>query len=330
MSVGISISFGVGNIETKQKRKKGKSYVAFPESYCVVDIETTGFSSKYDGILELSAIKVKNREVISKFSVLTNPEHYSFDINGQPLYVDAFITELTGITNNMVKDAPTFQDVCGDFLDFIGNDIIVGHNVNFDINFIYDKLLESGLEPLKNDYCDMLKMSKLSLRELGNHKLQTIAEFFGLNTDNAHRGLTDCFTTYSCFEKLREYVFSNEIDLSAYTPKGIDLRKLTTDKTDFDINNPFYDRVFVFTGKLDNMERSKAAQIVIDFGGHCENNVTVKTNYLVLGNNDYCKAIKDGKSNKLKKAESLILKGQDLKIIPEDIFLGFVNTSINA
>ena len=72
------------------------------------------------------------------------------------------------------------------------------------------------------------------------------------------------------------------------------------------------------------MIRREAAQLVVNCGGICENSVTKRTNFLILGNNDYCKSIKDGKSNKHKKAESLSLAGQDIEIIPEAVFYDLV------
>lgn len=88
----------------------------------------------------------------------------------------------------------------------------------------------------------------------------------------------------------------------------------------FDPSHPLYGKVCVFTGTLEKMTRKDAMQLVADLGGINGDSVTKKTNYLILGNNDYCPLIKDGKSNKQKKAESLILNGADLAILPENTF----------
>ena len=80
----------------------------------------------------------------------------------------------------------------------------------------------------------------------------------------------------------------------------------------------------VFTGTLEKMSRKDAMQLVVDFGGSVGDNVTKKTNYLILGNNDFCQSIKDGKSNKQKKAEDLILKGHDIEILSENVFYDLV------
>lgn len=92
----------------------------------------------------------------------------------------------------------------------------------------------------------------------------------------------------------------------------------------FDENHPLFGKVCVFTGTLEKMQRKEVMQLVADLGGIPGDNITKKTNYLVLGNNDYCKTIKDGKSTKQKKAEKLILDGADLQIIPEEVFYELV------
>ena len=92
-----------------------------------------------------------------------------------------------------------------------------------------------------------------------------------------------------------------------------------------DPSNPLFGKVCVFTGTLEKMVRKDAMQLVANLGGINADNVTKKTNYLVLGNNDYCSSIKDGKSSKQKKAEKLKLSGQDIEIIPENVFYDIVS-----
>ena len=102
-------------------------------------------------------------------------------------------------------------------------------------------------------------------------------------------------------------------------------KDIVTDNTDFDITHPLYGKLCVFTGTLEKMSRKEAMQIVVDFGGEVGNSVTKKTNYLILGNNDYCPSIKNGKSTKQTKAESLKLLGQDIDIISENVFYDMVS-----
>lgn len=306
----------------KPKRNKGKSLLEFPNEYVVIDVETTGLNPSYDFIIELSAVKIKNNAIIDTFSTLVKPDEVLYeDESPNKYYVDDFITELTGITNEMLKNAPCISDVLEQFLSFVGNNIIIGHNVNFDINFIYDDTLEILNRDFSNDFVDLLRISRKVFPDFEDHKLSTLADNFKVEVERSHRAEDDCITTFKCFEFCRNYVEKNQIDIQPYyVGKHLNLNEIHANVTEFDEVHPLYKKHVVFTGTLEKMSRKDAAQIVANFGGILENGVTKKTNYLVLGNNDYCKTIKDGKSTKQKKAETLILKGQDLQIIPEDIF----------
>ncbi len=325
MSIGTSISLYGTEIEQPQKyiRNKGKNLLEFPSEYVVIDIETTGLSPKYDDIIELSALKISDNKIIDEFSTLVKPTATFIDDNLKECYVDDFITELTGITNDMLENAPEFTAVIKQFLTFIGENIIVGHNVNFDINFIYDRTLECVDIKFQNNYCDLLRISRILFPDFDNHKLSTLSKEFGIEQEKAHRGSADCKTTFLCYEYCKSYVIKNNIDLNEKTKK-VSLKEMTSNNTHFDTSHPLYHKVCVFTGKLERLSRVDAAQLVLDFGGTCGNTVTKQTNYLILGNNDYCSTIKDGKSSKQKKAERLILSGQDLQIISEDVFYDMI------
>lgn len=310
-------------ISEKICRKKGNSLLSFPKEYVVIDIETTGLSPKWDDIIELSAIKISNTEVVGEYSTLVKPEGSFLDDDGNELYVNEFTTELTGITHEMLITAPTIEEVLSPFMDFVGDSVVVGHNVNFDINFIYDNLKRLNDKEFRNNYCDLLRICRRLFPDYSNHKLSTIADNFSIIQERSHRGLADCYTAFKCFEYCRKYCEKNDIDLSPFE-KNLDLTKTKAQGDDFKKDSPLYNKVCVFTGKLELMTRADAAQLVLNIGGKCENNVTQKTNCLILGNNDYCSSIKYGKSSKQKKAESLILKGFDIQIMPEDVFYNII------
>ena len=99
-------------------------------------------------------------------------------------------------------------------------------------------------------------------------------------------------------------------------------KDISSSKTDFDENHPLFDKICVFTGTLDKLLRKDAMQIVVDLGGKCADNVTKKTNYLILGATDYRK--RDDKSNKQKKAEQFQLSGLDIETISENVFYDMV------
>ena len=120
----------------------------------------------------------------------------------------------------------------------------------------------------------------------------------------------DCKMTHEVLCGLKKIIEENHVDLSPHRFPQIDLRTLQPDPTKFVQDHILYGRNCVFTGKLERFSRKEAAQIVLNIGGHCENNVTKNTNFLVVGNFDYCSNVKGNKTGKLKKAEGLILKGR--------------------
>lgn len=177
-----------------ERKFKGQSLYAFPADYTVVDIETGGLSPGVCDIIEVSALKVRNDAAVDTFSSLIKP--------CEP--IGWFITDLTGITNEMLADAPEPADVLGRFYDFVGKDIIIGHNVHFDVNFLYDKLwLHNGLV-LDNDFVDTLRLARKALPYLSNHRQTTVAAYYGLSTQGAHRALRDCEICHQCYLNLKK------------------------------------------------------------------------------------------------------------------------------
>lgn len=302
--------------------QKGNNLIAFPNEYTVIDLETTGFSPIADEIIELGAIKIRNGEIIDTFQSLCKPQNE----------LDEYIERLTGITNEMLQDSPDITELIADYLNFIGDDIIVGHNVNFDINFVYDVALKHLCKSLRNDFVDTMRISRRLLPELECHSLAMLVEHYNIPYNNAHRSISDCILTFMCYEKIKEEIETTYGTVVYFTQqtshkrpsKYINLKNITTEKTEFDCSHPFYGKFFVFTGALQNHTRTEVAKIVSDFGGVCENTITKRTNFLVLGNYENCKSIKEGKSSKHKKAEQLKLKGQDIDIIPESVFYDMI------
>ena len=296
-------------------RTKGCSRIEALKDYTVIDVETTGLDPKYDRIIEIAAAKVRNCEVCDTYSSLIDPQ----------VPIDAFIKWKTGISNDMVAGMPTIQQAIEPFLAFIGQDILVGHNVNFDINFIYDSAADALGKSVGNDYIDTMRIARALHRDLPHHRLEDCLAVFGIQNDTAHRALPDCVATQRLYAALADELVEKGIpaQIRASRPRA-SLKDLVAESTDFDESGPVFGKVFVFTGTLELMLRKDAAQMVVNAGGQCGDNVTKKTNYLVLGNNDYCSTIKDGKSTKQKKAEDLISKGADLEILSEDAFYDMI------
>ena len=290
---------------------KGKSLLTLPDNYVVVDIETTGLDPQFDEIIEIGAIKYENNKEFGRFESLVKPEEG----------ICQFITELTGITEDMLEDAPSISSVLPKFRTFVGNDIIIGHNVNFDINFIFDYSKHQSLPTFSNDFVDTMRLSRRLYKDMPNHKLKTLISCLGVGDTVEHRALADCISTHQCYLKMKQYVLETGASLGADRKRHTSLSKSITAQTDeFDLDSPIFGRSFAFTGKLERMTRKEAMQAVVNAGGICCDGVIVSTNYLVLGNNDYCSSIKGGKSSKQKKAEKMQLAGADIMTISENVF----------
>lgn len=304
----------------KARENKGKAVNALPEDYVALDLETTGLDPEWDSIIEIGMVRVRRGEVVAEYSTLVNP--------GMP--IDDFIAELTGITNDMLAAAPALPEVLPAARDFLGDDIILGHNINFDINFIYDNCEYQGLKPVSNGYIDTMRISRRVLPDLKHHRLGDIVNALGVDHAQAHRAIGDCHATIGCYKALLAHIDAGAgreayiTEVSRHGAQRSDLHALTADGTAVDEMHPLYGKHCVFTGTLAKMVRLDAAQAVVNVGGLCDNGVTKDTNFLILGASDYSK-IKDGKSNKLKRAESLIAKGAGLQIISENVFYDLMN-----
>lgn len=287
--------------------------------YCVVDTETTGLSSYYDEIIEVGILKIRDGKVVDQYSQLIKPNNA----------IDDFITYLTGITNKMLVNQPSIKEVEGEILDFLGDDIIVGHNTSFDIRF----LNASFKETLKNEYMDTMIFSRKIYPQLPHHRLSDLAKFLNL-TNSQHRALADCTTTYQLYETIKSTMDERGLKLSdlwqchSNGHPGIDIKAIKPKSNEIDEDNFFYGKHVVFTGKLEKMLRKDAMQIIVDLGGILDKSVNKNTNYLILGNNDYNAVLHGDKSNKHKKAEKLKMEGNDINIIDEFTFYDIINEKI--
>ena len=389
---------------------KGNCLYEFLNNYVVVDIETTGLSPRDNEITEIAAIRIRDNKIVDQYNTLIRTEEE----------IPEHIERLTGISNEMVKEhGANIETALIEFNKFIGDDVLIGHNVNFDINFLYDNCLKHLEQPLTNDFVDTLKISKNLIKDTYNWKLTTLAKKFNIDNPASHRALNDAIVTHELYKELSyinehfleirmsqlsktlkvdedlknkkisfkshlkyieeiviEHILKNlnsksyfylskNADILVVNDNAYETLQIPLDLTDpynlmfnewkikaqsrikngtlkllkeselcerlgipilftgnkeSDESNPLFNKVCVFTGALERMSRNQASSIIESIGGIVGQGVTAKTNYLILGNNDFCMSIKDGKSSKHKKAEELQLKGKDIEIIPEDVF----------
>lgn len=172
---------------------QGKNLNCYVPDYVLFDLETTGISCNSDDVIEISALKVREGAIVDSFSALVNP--------GRPIPYGA--SQVNNITDDMVQDAPTMEEILPEFLKFFGDDVLVGHNIErFDLKFLArDCRTRFGMVP-GNDYVDTLRFARCRLAGLSSYRLTALAEHYSLSTFGAHRALNDCKMNQQVFELL--------------------------------------------------------------------------------------------------------------------------------
>ena len=192
---GIKILYGVEGylVEDNAPIIRDANDKDLSQTFVVFDLETTGFSNKNDKITEIGAVKVKNFEIVDRFNELINPEK---DISYK-------VQELTGITNDLIKDKPTIEEILPRFMEFVGDSVLVAHNAEFDIGFINQKCKEMNIE-FKNKSVDTLMLSRILLPHLKRFKLNNLTKELGVPLHNHHRAVDDAAATAQIFIKFLE------------------------------------------------------------------------------------------------------------------------------
>lgn len=166
----------------------------------IIDIETTGFSAEHDKIIEMSAIKVSAGKEVDSFSVLINPG----------IHIPEEIAELTGINDEMVKDKPLISEVLPEFLHFIGDSIIVGHNGEFDFNFISANAKKMEMD-INNTLVDTVPLCRMLLPEQKRFRLESVADALGIEYADSGGTIEYVRLTMKVYLKLMEFLKSRGI-----------------------------------------------------------------------------------------------------------------------
>ena len=162
--------------------------------FVIVDVETTGLSPVLGHrVIEIAALRVRNLKPAEQFYSLINP--------GREIPFGAFY--VNGISSEMLKDAPGFEEICSKFFEFLGNDIIVGHNIKFDLKFLYHEAMWAGFSFKKESpaLCTV-KMARGLLPELRRYPLWYVAHSLGFEISQLHRAMADVELTFAVFKKL--------------------------------------------------------------------------------------------------------------------------------
>lgn len=223
---GIKVLYGVeGYLVNDEKETvtnlKDKKYDSLDCEYTVFDIETTGLSNRHDKITEIGAVKIRNGEIIDSYNQLINPQ----------VSIPEKIVKLTGITDEIVKDKPVIEDVLGDFINFIGDGVLVAHNATFDMGFIKANCKKLNIK-VDNPVLDTLSLSRVLFPELKNHKLNTLSKHLDVILENHHRAVDDAKATseifLKCIDILKEKQVNNLEEINQYSYENANVKKEDT------------------------------------------------------------------------------------------------------
>lgn len=194
-------------IQSSKKKTEKSNVIAVPKNfpliktvlpakdYTIIDIETTGLSIDTSEIIELAALKIRSQLVISNFSKLIQIDKT----------IPAEIVKLTGIDNQLlIKEGICIDDALNQFILFLGTDILVGHNIDFDLSFINKAITDHDMSFKTDNTIDTLKIARTKIRNITNYKMKTLLDYFSITREQTHRALDDCYLTLELYNKLNE------------------------------------------------------------------------------------------------------------------------------
>ncbi len=220
--LGMKVIYGLEGyfVNDEARAVFGEDNAVFDkDEFVIFDLETTGLSPLSCAITEIGAVIYKNGEILNTFSTFVDPGHP----------IPENIVSITGITDEMVKGAPTPAEAVKDFLDFCGDRVLIAHNASFDTGFIR-KVCEDNGYPFKNTYLDTVALSRYVNPDLKRHKLDTITEYYHLEKFNHHRATDDAEALgriFTCMcHRLREEGVTDFISLNRSMSENADPKKL--------------------------------------------------------------------------------------------------------
>lgn len=312
--MAIKIERGVLKVPGAQDllRNKGVERPGFLRDYTLIDIETTGLSPYKDRVTELGAIKVREGEIVDQYTNLVVYEKSN--------KVPAFITKLNGITEEMIEtEGIPVDQATNEFREFIGDDIIIGYNVNFDLNFVYDLVKKYCQTELNNDYVDVLRLARAYYPRQRNRLIDNMQRA-GIAQVEQHRGLDDSIDTKKVYDDFKQHFTDDLLKKAQSMVKNIDLTKDALPSWQLGFRNPVAEKKIAFSGNL-KMNQADAAKMINNLGGSYQENLDDTTNYLVMDQTSFF----DTNNEAWKKAQDLNQSGSEIKKISEEFFLNMLD-----
>lgn len=304
--------------------------------FVAIDFETA--NNNYNSACSIGLIAVSNNEIVEEFYSLIKPSILKFDIRN---------IQINKLTEDDVKDAPTFPEVWGKIKNYFNSEtIIIAHNAVFDMNVLKNCLSEYDLQiPNFNYVCSIPISARLCRGQNIGKSLEDRCNFFNVPLEQHHNALSDAKAcaklVLCCINKSKRKSFktfcstysslpiknflqlktSKTYNIPGFKSKKITLSAITSTNSNIDINNKLYGKNIVFTGELKSMDRKEAMQKAVDLGAILKNNVSSRTNFVVVGIQDKSIVGADGMSSKERKAYELQQKGHAIEILNEEEYL---------
>lgn len=304
--------------------------------FTVIDFETA--TSKRASACEVAVSVYESNRLVATKEWLIQPPQNRYDHANSMIH---------GIIPEMTKDAPDFPTVWKEVSEIISGKDIIAHYSPFDMGVIRDECAAFGIAVPDFRFMCSCSLARFVKPGLPSYGLESLCREFGIDSDNHHRAEADCVMTAKMFLKLVELSGCDDFDSlcdkyyyqigsfsnGVYTPfkrkfrheKNLDgfLKSYEPDADMFDDGNPFYQKSVVFTGKM-NSPRVELLKLVADIGGMPSDNINKKTDYLVVGQQDYRIVGDDGMSSKQEKAVKWISEGCPITILSEAEFMEMI------
>lgn len=285
--------------------------------FVVFDLETTGFNyaggegKQKDYIIEVAAQRYRDFKLVAE---------YASYVYTPGLQVPYFITGLTGISTSMLTGAPTLDQVIKEFTAFIGDDVLIGHNVNFDVTFAGHEIHRLTGKPLANDFICTMVLAKRYVKDSANHKLGTLADHFGFATPN-HRALQDVKVTGQLYKVLYTRHTGEQV------PKDNELTGNTSKLAELmaqGMESAFVGKQVCVAGSMRGYTKMEMITLVEQLGGNFTGMVSSNTDIVIVGEADPQMMNLGERTIAHEKAEVLQSEGADIVIMFEPDFTDLV------
>ncbi|URZ07564.1 exonuclease domain-containing protein [Clostridium felsineum] len=307
--------------------------------FLTIDFETS--NNNYNSACSIGLVLIKDKKIINTKYFLIKPPSLNFNADN---------IRINGITPGQVSNSPLFPEIWEQIKFYFNDTKVIAHNASFDMSVLKNCLLEYNLQIPEFTYIDSIPISTRACRGEGiGRSLDDRAKYFNINMGTHHNALDDAITcanlVIECLNRKHRKTLESYCSTYSSIPikhfselkpskefkrsfsnrfKKIAISEITATTENINDNNPFYNKIVVFTGELKSMDRKLAMQKVVNLGAILRNSVSSKTTYLIVGIQDKSLVGEDGLSSKEEKAYALISNGNEIKILKEDEFLNMI------